>query len=62
MVAYIPVGSRLKKQLIVPRDMKGVQSCGMMLAYAELGATPSKERIHRVKASYQQDGNLAIEF
>lgn len=56
MIAYIPVGSKLKKQLITPRDMKGVHSCGMMLAYSELGATAPAKRVQMVKASQSYHG------
>ena len=38
-VAYLPVGAKLTKKMgvIAPKDMLGVDSCGVMLAEAELG-------------------------
>ena len=36
-VAYVPVGSRIERKLVEPKDMKGVVSSGVMLAYRELG-------------------------
>lgn len=38
VVAYLPVGAKLNKKMgiIAPKDMKGVESCGVVLAYTEL--------------------------
>jgi len=38
-VAYLPVGAKLTKKMgvIAPKDMRGVASCGVMLAHSELG-------------------------
>uniref|UniRef100_A0A7S3Z795 arginine--tRNA ligase n=1 Tax=Lotharella globosa TaxID=91324 RepID=A0A7S3Z795_9EUKA len=36
-VAYLPLGNRLKNKEVIAKDMKGVESCGVMLAYTELG-------------------------
>jgi arginyl-tRNA synthetase len=45
MVAYLPVGAKLTKKMgiIEPRDMKGVSSCGVMLAERELGMGEPEE-------------------
>ena len=41
IIGYAPVGSSLKKKTgvlkIEPKDMKGVESCGMMLGFGEAG-------------------------
>jgi len=48
-VAYKPLGSSLKNITVTAKDMLGVESCGVMLAYTELGQTepadpkPAKE-------------------
>lgn len=41
IVAYLPVGAKLNKKMgtIAPKDMKGVESCGVVLAYTELEET-----------------------
>ena len=39
IVAYLPVGQTLNKQLITSKDMKGTQSNGVMLSRHELGIT-----------------------
>lgn len=45
MVAYLPVGKKLSKKMgvVVEKDMKGVTSCGVMLADAELAAVKDDE-------------------
>jgi tRNA-binding EMAP/Myf-like protein len=40
LVAYMPVGKRFNQEIVEPKDMKGIQSHGIMIAYAELGLTP----------------------
>lgn len=44
-VAYLPVGQSFQKKLIEPKDMMGVMSHGMIMAYDELGVEPSKDLV-----------------
>lgn len=39
VVAYLRVGATWKRKEIIEKDMKGVVSCGVMLAFRELGVT-----------------------
>ena len=45
LVAYLPVGAKLTKKMgvIEPKDMRGVASCGVMLAERELGMGEEEE-------------------
>jgi hypothetical protein len=42
-VAYLPLGKKLKNALVVKKDMKGVESCGVMLAYTEMGCPEPRD-------------------
>jgi len=40
IVAYTPVGQKCGKVMVAPKDMKGVSSCGVIMARRELGMKP----------------------
>lgn len=54
IVAYLPVGAKLNKKMgvVAPKDMQGVESHGVMLAYTELEMEPTltAEQIAEYKA------------
>ncbi len=53
-VAYMPLGGVLKNNKVVPKDMKGVESCGVMLAYAELDKPEPRDTPAERKAAEEQ--------
>eukprot|EP01083_Nonionella_stella_P036799 100379_1 len=40
VVAYTPVGGSVKGKAVVPKDMKGTESCGIIMGTTELGSVP----------------------
>jgi len=57
LVAYLPVGETFNGKAIEPKDMKGVESHGIMLAERELGIESKKEEKKENKEEAKQVDN-----
>jgi arginyl-tRNA synthetase len=54
IVAYAPVGARFNNAVVQPKDMKGVVSHGVMVAYHEVGAKSPSELAAEAKAEEEK--------